>query len=75
MSDTAISRIRRASMRATRCAAKPIFGADEHRPALLHAALAVATIAKGRIISLDTKAAAVPCGAFGWCSRMRSWAP
>ena len=37
---------------------KPIFAADDHRPSLLHAALAVSTIAKGRISSLDTKAAA-----------------
>src|SRR3954451_2639619 len=41
---------------------KPIFGADDHRPSLLHAALAVSTIAKGRIISLDTKAAAAVRG-------------
>jgi xanthine dehydrogenase YagR molybdenum-binding subunit len=40
---------------------KPIFGADDARPGLLHAALAVATIAKGRITALDTEAAsAVP---------------
>jgi xanthine dehydrogenase YagR molybdenum-binding subunit len=36
---------------------KPIFGADDARPGLLHAALAVASIARGRIRSLDTKAA------------------
>jgi xanthine dehydrogenase YagR molybdenum-binding subunit len=36
---------------------KPIFGADAVRPGLLHAALAVATIGKGRITSLDTRAA------------------
>src|SRR3954451_13151149 len=41
---------------------KAIFGADDHRPSLLHAALAVSTIAKGRIISLDTKAAAAVRG-------------
>ncbi len=34
-----------------------IFGADDARPSLLHAALAVATIAKGRITELDTTAA------------------
>jgi xanthine dehydrogenase YagR molybdenum-binding subunit len=40
---------------------KPIFGADDARPGLLHAALAVSTIAKGRITGLDIKAArAVP---------------
>ena len=40
---------------------KPIFSADDARPGLLHAALAVATIAKGRITGLETKAAsAVP---------------
>jgi len=40
---------------------RPIFGADDARPGLLHAALAVATIGKGRITALDTKAAsAVP---------------
>jgi xanthine dehydrogenase YagR molybdenum-binding subunit len=38
-----------------------LFGADNTRPDILHAALAVATIGKGRIISLDTRAAnAVP---------------
>jgi xanthine dehydrogenase YagR molybdenum-binding subunit len=38
-----------------------LFGADHTRPDMLHAALAVATIAKGRIIRLDTQAAsAVP---------------
>jgi xanthine dehydrogenase YagR molybdenum-binding subunit len=36
---------------------KPIFGADVARPGLLHAAFAVATIGKGRIASLDTRAA------------------
>jgi len=36
---------------------KPIFSADNARPGLLHAALAVATIGKGRITSLDTQAA------------------
>ncbi len=38
-----------------------LFGTDNTRPDILHAALAVATIAKGRIISLDTRVAgAVP---------------
>ena len=38
-----------------------LFGADHRRPDMLHAALAVATIGKGRITSLDTRAAgAVP---------------
>jgi xanthine dehydrogenase YagR molybdenum-binding subunit len=38
-----------------------LFGADNARPDILHAALAIATIGKGRIISLDTRAAnAVP---------------
>jgi len=38
-----------------------LFGADNVRPDILHAALAVATIGKGRIVSLDTRAAsAVP---------------
>ena len=38
-----------------------LFGADHRRPDMLHAALAVATIPKGRITSLDTRAAgAVP---------------
>src|SRR5262245_24125085 len=36
---------------------RPIFGADEMRKDLLHAAFAVSTIAKGRITSLDTTAA------------------
>ena len=36
---------------------RPIFGADDARPGLLHAALAVSTIAKGHITRLDTKAA------------------
>src|SRR5262249_60148739 len=36
-------------------------GADKSRPYMLHAALAVATIVKGRITSLDTRgASAVP---------------
>lgn len=40
---------------------RPIYGADDVRPEMLHAALAVSTIAKGRITSLDTNAAsAVP---------------
>jgi xanthine dehydrogenase YagR molybdenum-binding subunit len=38
-----------------------LFGADHVQPDILHAALAIATIGKGRIISLDTRAAsAVP---------------
>jgi xanthine dehydrogenase YagR molybdenum-binding subunit len=38
-----------------------LFSADNTRPDILHGALAVATIAKGRIISLDTRSAsAVP---------------
>ena len=38
-----------------------IFAADDARPGMLHAALAVAKIGKGRIVSLDTRAAgAVP---------------
>src|SRR5262249_31569429 len=38
-----------------------LFGADQRRPDMLHAALAVATIVKGRITSLDTRgASAVP---------------
>jgi xanthine dehydrogenase YagR molybdenum-binding subunit len=36
---------------------KPIFAADDSRPDLLHAALAVSTIAKGEIIAVDTRAA------------------
>ena len=43
----AVSRTCRASMRTTRSAAQPIFGADDARPDMLHAALAVATIAEG----------------------------
>src|SRR2546428_14022931 len=34
-----------------------IFAADDARPGMLHAALAVAKIGKGRIVSLDTRAA------------------
>jgi xanthine dehydrogenase YagR molybdenum-binding subunit len=41
---------------------KPIFGADDSRSGLLHAALALSTIAKGRITSLDTKAASAVRG-------------
>ena len=41
---------------------KPIFGADDSRSGLLHAALAPSTIAKGRITSLDTKAASAVRG-------------
>lgn len=36
---------------------RPIYAADDARPDLLHAALAVSTIARGRITNLDTKAA------------------
>ena len=36
---------------------KPLFGADDARPGLLHAALAVSTIPKGHIVALDLKAA------------------
>jgi xanthine dehydrogenase YagR molybdenum-binding subunit len=35
---------------------KPIYGADDARPGLLHAALAVSTIAKGRVTYIDTGA-------------------
>src|SRR6476620_1617893 len=42
---------------------RPIYGADDVRPGLLlHAALAVSTIAKGRITHLDTKAASAVRG-------------
>jgi xanthine dehydrogenase YagR molybdenum-binding subunit len=41
---------------------RPIFGADDARPGLLHAALAVSTIAKGRITGLDTSAASTVRG-------------
>ena len=36
---------------------KPIFGADDVRPDMLHAALTVSTVAKGHITSMDTTAA------------------
>jgi xanthine dehydrogenase YagR molybdenum-binding subunit len=39
-----------------------LFGADHTRPGMLHAALAVATIAKGRIVSLDAHAARAVVG-------------
>src|SRR5260370_15519869 len=35
---------------------KALFGADDARPDMVHAALAVATIGKGRIVRLDTRA-------------------
>ena len=41
---------------------KALFGADDARPDMVHAALAVATIGKGRIVSLDTRAAAAVPG-------------
>src|SRR5713101_7633849 len=41
---------------------KALFGADDARPDMVHAALAVATIGKGRIVSLDTRAAAAVSG-------------
>jgi xanthine dehydrogenase YagR molybdenum-binding subunit len=41
---------------------KPIFGADDARRGMLHASLAVATIGKGRITALDTKAASAVRG-------------
>lgn len=34
-----------------------LFGADQSRPDMLHAALAVATVAKGRIVGMETQAA------------------
>jgi xanthine dehydrogenase YagR molybdenum-binding subunit len=36
---------------------RPIYAADDARPGLLHAAVTVSTIAKGRITGLDTRAA------------------
>ena len=39
-----------------------LFAADHARSDILHAALAVATIAKGRIISLDTRTASAVLG-------------
>src|SRR3954465_10126610 len=41
---------------------KPIYAADHCPPGLLHAALVVSTIAKGRITDLDTKAASAVLG-------------
>src|SRR3954470_9865951 len=41
---------------------KPIYAADDSRPGLLHAALAVSTIAKGRITDFDTQAASAVLG-------------
>lgn len=41
---------------------KPLFGADAARPGMLHAAFAVATIGKGRVTSIDTKAASAVRG-------------
>ena len=41
---------------------KALFGADDARPDMVHAALAVATIGKGRIANLDTRAAAAVSG-------------
>jgi xanthine dehydrogenase YagR molybdenum-binding subunit len=40
---------------------KALFAADDARPGMVHAALAVATVGRGRIVSLDTRGAiAVP---------------
>jgi len=39
-----------------------LFGADDTRPDILHAALATATIGKGRIVALDTSAAGAAPG-------------
>ena len=36
---------------------KALFAADDARPGLVHAALAVATIGRGRVLKLDTRAA------------------
>ena len=41
---------------------KALFGADDARAEMVHAALAVATIGKGRIVGLDTRAAAAVPG-------------
>ncbi|ESY94348.1 xanthine dehydrogenase family protein molybdopterin-binding subunit [Mesorhizobium sp. LNHC209A00] len=40
----------------------PIYGADDSRPGMLHAAFAVSTIGKGQITNLDTKAASAVRG-------------
>ena len=40
----------------------PLYGADMVRPAMVHAALTLATIGKGSIASLDTKAASAVTG-------------
>ena len=49
---------------------KPLFGADDVRPGLLHAALAVSTIPKGHIVALDSRRR-VAYQASGWCSPTR----
>jgi xanthine dehydrogenase YagR molybdenum-binding subunit len=41
---------------------RPIYAADQVRPDMLHAALAVSSIAKGRITGLDTRAASAMPG-------------
>jgi xanthine dehydrogenase YagR molybdenum-binding subunit len=47
---------------------KALFGADDARPEMVHAALAVATIGKGRIVT----APRLRYQACGWSSRTRT---
>ena len=54
---TVVSRHPRVSTRATKSAAPRKYAADDARTGLAHAMLAVATIGRGRVVSLDTTAA------------------
>jgi len=43
----------------------PIYSADDVRPDMLHAALAVSTVAKGRVTNLDVQVAGADPGCVG----------
>ncbi|CAH1659657.1 xanthine dehydrogenase family protein molybdopterin-binding subunit [Chelatococcus asaccharovorans] len=61
MTDVPFPNVPREDARQKVCGA-PIFGTDSPRPGLLHAALAVSTIPKGRILDIDTLAASATPG-------------
>src|SRR5262245_40021011 len=61
MSDTPFPNAPRVDAR-DKVRGKALFAADDARPGIMHAALAVATVGRGRILSLDTRAASAVSG-------------
>ncbi|CAN1724232.1 xanthine dehydrogenase YagR molybdenum-binding subunit [Hyphomicrobium sp. 1Nfss2.1] len=61
MADTHFPDIPRVDAREKVCGA-PIFATDDARPDLLHAALAVSPIPRGRVLTIDTRAAQASLG-------------